>query len=84
MLTVRNMNERQYDPSCGPPGFESESELLSEAMRILGKRTSERKKASSRANAKRPRKAKKQTVSNSKAKSADSDFSREKITTNNT
>jgi hypothetical protein len=62
----------------------NEEEIVSKAMRILGKRTSERKKASSRANAKRPRKTKKQTVSNSEAKSPDSDFSREKITTNNT
>ena len=34
----------------------TDDELIRAAMRLLGKRTSERKKASSRANAKRPRK----------------------------
>ena len=36
----------------------NEQELISKAMSILGKRTSDRKRESSRANAKRPRKKK--------------------------
>ncbi len=45
----------------------SDDEVIRAAMRLLGKRTSERKRESSRANAKRPRKKKKQTVSNQDA-----------------
>jgi hypothetical protein len=40
----------------------NESELIRQAMSILGKRTSERKKISSRKNAKRPRKKKKKPM----------------------
>lgn len=45
-----------------------EIELIRRAMSLLGSRTSDRKKASSRANAKRPRKRKKLTDSKERAK----------------
>ncbi len=45
----------------------SDEEVIRAAMRLLGKRTSQRKKESSRANAKCPRKRKKLSVSKSNA-----------------
>ena len=44
-----------------------ESEIIRQAMSLLGKRTSERKKLSSKLNAMRPRKKRKQTDSKSNA-----------------
>lgn len=41
-----------------------ENELIREAMRLLGRRTSDRKRASSRANAKRPRKKQSKRLAN--------------------
>jgi hypothetical protein len=46
----------------------TEKEIIRQAMSLLGKRTSDRKKASSRANSKRPRKKRKLTDSNKDAK----------------
>jgi hypothetical protein len=49
-----------------------ESEIIREAMRLIGRRKSERKTRACRENARRPRKGKrkrKRTVSNSDAKS---------------
>jgi hypothetical protein len=43
----------------------NEAELIRRAMSVLGKRTSERKKISSRKNAKRPRKKKAKALSKS-------------------
>ncbi len=42
----------------------NESELIRAAMSILGKRTSDRKRESSRANAKRPRNRKRKPLAN--------------------
>ncbi len=43
----------------------TDDEVIRAAMRLLGKRTSERKRESSRANAKRPRKRKRKPLANS-------------------
>ncbi len=51
----------------------SDEEVIRAAMRLLGQRTSERKRESSRANAKRPRKRRKLTVSKTNAISESND-----------
>lgn len=43
---------------------EEEKAVISEAMRLLGKRTSDAKKASSRANGRVPKKKKKKSLTN--------------------